>query len=234
MSYTSDAPLSPTSTIGETEVVQEKPGPDWLLSAGEEIQSLIAQRHFEETLALIVKCEEHFASDSTFHRATEIAEKVCDRICRWEITKLMDILSIIALQIKQLKSSLSNVLLFELSNCQSRSLHAALISSRRPLKLLAEMGKAREACGTLLRVCTTAIRTSQRQARRNNLEISQLFFCDLTQVASEFLKAFSTQSACISSESLFTPISGVILFQLYILQLHMSFTNYSSGGMVQC
>lgn len=46
------------------------------------------------------------------------------------------------LQIKQLKLNLSNVLLLELSNCQSRSLHAALRSSRRPLKLLAEMGKS--------------------------------------------------------------------------------------------
>lgn len=77
MSYASDAPLSPTSTIGEVEVVvHEKLGPDWLLSAGEEIQSLIAQRHFEETLALIVKCEEYFAKDTTFHKAAEIAEKV--------------------------------------------------------------------------------------------------------------------------------------------------------------
>lgn len=104
------------------------------------------------------------------------------------------------MQIKQLKNNLSHVLLFELSNCQSRSLHAALISSRRPLKLLAEMGKGREACGTLLKVCTSAIRTSQRQARRNNLEISQLFFCDLAQVACEFLKAFNAQAACISSK----------------------------------
>lgn len=76
MSYASDAPLSPTSTIGETEVVQVKLGPDWLLSAGEEIQSQIAQRHFEEGLGLIVKCEEYFAADSTFHRAAEIAAKV--------------------------------------------------------------------------------------------------------------------------------------------------------------
>lgn len=76
MSYASDAPLSPVSTIGDVEVVQEKPGPDWLLSAGEEIQSLIAQRHFEETLALIVKCEEYFAKDKTFHKASEIIEKV--------------------------------------------------------------------------------------------------------------------------------------------------------------
>jgi exocyst complex component 8 len=41
--------------------------------------------------------------------------------------------------------------------------------------------------------------TSQRQARRNNLAISELFFCDLAQVASEFLKAFSSQAACTSA-----------------------------------
>jgi hypothetical protein len=76
ISYASDAPLSPTSTIGEAESIQENLGPDWLLSAGEEIQSLIAQRHFEETLALIVKCEEYFAKDSTFHKAVEILDKV--------------------------------------------------------------------------------------------------------------------------------------------------------------
>lgn len=123
---------------------------------------------------------------------------------------------VLSLQIKQLKNNLSNVLLFELSNCQSRSLHAALISARRPLRLLAEMSKAREACGTLLRVCTSAIRTSQRQARRNNLEISQLFFCDLTQVASEFLKAFSSQGACISSKSIFDLIYSTCSNDKYI------------------
>lgn len=104
------------------------------------------------------------------------------------------------LQVKDLKNDLSNVLLDELSNCQTRSLYAALISSRVKLKLLADMNKEREACGTMLKVCTAAIRSSQRQARRNNLEISQLFFCDLAQVASEFLKAFKNKGACMSSE----------------------------------
>lgn len=103
-------------------------------------------------------------------------------------------------QVKQLKIDLSNVLLDELSNCQTRSLYAALVSSRVKLKLLADMNKEREACGTMLKVCTSAIRSSQRQARRNNLEISQLFFCDLAQVASEFLKAFKNKGACMSSK----------------------------------
>lgn len=76
VSFISDAASSPTSTIAEIDMVHEKLAPDWLLVAGEETQSLIAQRHFEEALALIVKCEEYLRKDKTFHKAAEIAEKV--------------------------------------------------------------------------------------------------------------------------------------------------------------
>ncbi|KAG4076121.1 hypothetical protein HA402_011467 [Bradysia odoriphaga] len=170
-SIASDLTLSP-----DAQSVKINWGPDWLLMAPEEILAMIAQRHFEDSLAMIIKCEEYFVRDSTFHNSVEVIDKI-----------------------KQLKLNLANVLLLELSNCQSRSLHAALRSSRRPLKLLAEMGKEREACGTLLKVCSASIRTAQRQARRNNLAISELFFCDLAQVSSEFLNAFRSKGACIST-----------------------------------
>lgn len=166
--------LSPTAS--EVVSIVEKLAPDWLASAPEEIQAEIAQRHFEDCLALVQKCEEYLAKDNSFRGAAEIGEKI-----------------------KGLKSTLSSVLMQELSNSQSRSLQAALRSSRRPLKLLVEMEKAREACGILLRVCSSAIRTSQRQARRNNLAVSELFFCDVAQVASEFLRAFSSKVSCTSA-----------------------------------
>nr|XP_019542955.2 exocyst complex component 8 [Aedes albopictus] len=167
--------LSPTASEVAAAVV-ENLAPDWLASAPEEIQAEIAQRHFEDCLALVQKCEEYLVKDISFRGAAEIGEKI-----------------------KGLKSTLSSVLMQELSNSQSRSLQAALRSSRRPLKLLVEMEKAREACGILLRVCSSAIRTSQRQARRNNLAVSELFFCDVAQVASEFLRAFSSKVSCTSA-----------------------------------
>ncbi|XP_053681091.1 exocyst complex component 8 [Anopheles nili] len=167
--------LSPTASEMGRAIVENLP-PDWLVTAPEEIQAEIAQRHFEDCLALLQRCEEHLLQDSSFHGASEIGEKV-----------------------KTLKASLASVLMHELSNSQSRSLQAALRSSRRPLKLLVEMEKSREACGILLRVCTTAIRTSQRQARRNNLAVSELFFCDVALVASEFLRAFSAKASCTSA-----------------------------------
>lgn len=82
-SVTSDATtLSPTSTIGEPDVPIVNYGPEWLTTAHEEIHTLIAQRHFEDALALITKCEQYFVKDSTFHNANEIIEKV--RLIAWE------------------------------------------------------------------------------------------------------------------------------------------------------
>lgn len=77
-SYSSDAVMSPTSTTSEISIPNIKYAPDWLTAAPEEIQALIAQRHFEEALILIKASEEHFAKDNTFFNAKEIEEKVCD------------------------------------------------------------------------------------------------------------------------------------------------------------
>lgn len=70
-SIASDLTMSPDS-----QSVKINWGPDWLLMAPEEILAMIAQRHFEDSLAMIVKCEEYFARDSTFHNSVEIIDKV--------------------------------------------------------------------------------------------------------------------------------------------------------------
>lgn len=74
-SLTSEATVSPTSTVSEVEI-NVRYAPEWVTSAQEEIHTLIAQRHFEEALGLITKCEEYFVKDNTFHNATEIIQKV--------------------------------------------------------------------------------------------------------------------------------------------------------------
>lgn len=107
---------------------------------------------------------------------------------------------VIQAKIKQQEQKLTNVLLQELSNSHNRNLQIALREVRRPLKILVEMGRSRQASATLLKVCTVSLRVAQREARRNNAEISELFFCDLTQVACDFLCAFEQQPACVSGE----------------------------------
>lgn len=174
MSQQSSIDLSPLELTPTVQIIY---APEWLNCAPEETQALIAQRHFEDALALIQKSQNYLAKDSSCHNSAEIAGKITE-----------------------LKVQLTSVLLSELSSCSTRSqLSAALRASRRALKLLGDMKKAREATGTMLSVCTTAIRTAQRQARRNNLETSELFFCDLALVVNEFLRAFRSQGACTSA-----------------------------------
>ncbi|XP_070493868.1 exocyst complex component 8 [Chironomus tepperi] len=170
-SICSDMTLSPTASIAT-----ENLAPEWLISAPEEIQAEIAQRHFEDSLHLIQKCEDYIQKNPSFYNINEIQEKI-----------------------KNLKTILSSVLLHELSIAECRDLQSVLRSSRRLLKLLIEMGKSRESSTIFLKVCTTTIRTSQRQARRNNLPVSELFFCDLAQVASDFLRGFQKQAACTAA-----------------------------------
>lgn len=78
-SIASDLTISPDS-----QSVKINWGPDWLLMAPEEVLVMIAQRHFEDSLAMIVKCEEYFTRDSTFHNAVEIIDKVM----RWDETSV--------------------------------------------------------------------------------------------------------------------------------------------------
>lgn len=71
-----EPPVSPTSTKSEIEAMNVRYAPEWVTSAQEEIHTLIAQRHFEEALTLITKCEEYFAKDNSFHNATDTIQKV--------------------------------------------------------------------------------------------------------------------------------------------------------------
>lgn len=75
-SLASDAAVSPTSTISEAESINIKYAPEWLVLAQDEIHTLIAQRHFQDALTWITKCEEYYAADSSFYNATEIIQKV--------------------------------------------------------------------------------------------------------------------------------------------------------------
>lgn len=152
--------------------------PEWLSTASEEIQTLVAQRHFEDAQSLIKRTQE-------FLRLAENTKKVLQAASIGE-------------KMKQQEQQLTNVLIKELSNSHNRNLQIALRAARRPLRILVDMGRSRQASATLLKVCTVSLRVAQREARRNNAEISELFFRDLTQVACDFLRAFEQQPACVS------------------------------------
>ncbi|KAL7730723.1 hypothetical protein ACLKA6_003493 [Drosophila palustris] len=153
--------------------------PEWLSTASEELQTLVAQRHFEDAQTLIKRTQD-------FLRLAENRKK-------------LPLADIIESKVKLQEQKLTNVLIQELSNSHNRNLQIALRAAQRPLKILVEMGRSRQASATLLKVCTVSLRVAQREARRNNAEISELFFCDLAQVACDFLSAFEQQPACVSA-----------------------------------
>jgi len=154
--------------------------PEWLSTASEELQTLVAQRHFEDAQLLIKRTQDYL----------RLAEN----------KKKLPLADAIESKVKLQEQKLTNVLIQELSNSHHRNLQIALRAAQRPLKILVEMGRSRQASATLLKVCTVSLRVAQREARRNNAEISELFFCDLAQVACDFLSAFEQQPACVSGE----------------------------------
>ncbi|XP_063704483.1 exocyst complex component 8 isoform X2 [Culicoides brevitarsis] len=168
-----ELPISKKSSNCSTDIQH---APDWVIYSSEEINAELTQRHFEDAFSLIQRTEDYL----TNHKINNIKN----------LDEIHD-------KIRYIKRKLASDLLRELSNIQSGNLPVRIC--RRPLKILIEMGKSREACGNFLRVCTMSIRSSQRQARRNNLSISDLFFCDVAQVASEFLRAFKNNMACTSA-----------------------------------
>ncbi|SPP89575.1 exocyst complex component 8 [Drosophila guanche] len=163
------SPPEPKSLENET--------PEWLSTASEEIQTLVAQRHFEDAQDLIKRTQEYVKGEN--RKKVPQAESIESKV-------------------KQQELKLINVLLKELSK-SNRNLQIALRAAQRPLKILVEMGRYRQASASLLKVCAVSLRVSQREARRNNADISELFFCDLTQVACDYLTAFEQQPACVSA-----------------------------------
>lgn len=59
-----------------TNSVQENYAPDWVVYAPEEVQAEMAQRHFEESLALIQRVEDFLEKNANVHNGAEISEKV--------------------------------------------------------------------------------------------------------------------------------------------------------------
>lgn len=76
---TSELALSPTDSMSSANISASPStvyGPDWLMAAPEEILTMIAQRHFDETLQLITEAEAYMQKEAPFDGAAELAEKV--------------------------------------------------------------------------------------------------------------------------------------------------------------
>ncbi|XP_026465059.1 exocyst complex component 8 [Ctenocephalides felis] len=184
----------------------EKPvHPDWVMQSPDELQVLVAQRHFDDALVLLQQTQEYIKTN----------EQNCPTLGELKT------------KIENGKASLANVLMSELAVPQGRSLCAALRASRNTVKLLVQLNHASQACDLFLKVSSNALRAGQRQARREGPhahiglmsspvpKLAELFFCDIAEVCREFLKLFANEKSCFSAFVVWTGVElGVFISHL--------------------
>lgn len=112
---------SPTNPFEDESIVYKLNIPDWMTESPEELDVLIAERHFEEALELLTRCNEYVKSidenekDPTF---VDIKNKIESR-----------------------RKHLIDVLMKELEVSPDKSLQCGLRAGRRAVRLLNQLNK---------------------------------------------------------------------------------------------
>ncbi|XP_015520752.2 exocyst complex component 8 isoform X1 [Neodiprion lecontei] len=176
-----------SNTIG-TEDSPEAEGteslPEWLLEVAEDLDSCIAQRHFEEAYNLLEKARSYLSEAQTTPVLVGIKAKVDDRA-----QSLVDVLT------KEL----------ELSS-EAKSLQGGgLRSARRAVRLLIQLDQSVQACQLFLRLCNAALKAQLKRVKREGptipyvKQLSAIAFSNVAEMAREFLRIFPNSANCTSA-----------------------------------
>lgn len=160
-----------------------EPPPEWVLEVAEDLDSCIAQRHFEEAYSLLEKAKAYLKDAQPIPLLTEIQTKVNDR-----------------------GRSLVNVLTKELeSSAEAKSLQGGgLRSARRTVKLLIQLNRSAQACHLYLRLCSAVLKARLSRIKRESTtvayvkQLSAIAFSNIVEIAREFLKTFPQSTNCTS------------------------------------
>lgn len=160
-----------------------EPPPEWVLEVAEDLDSCIAQRHFEEAYSLLEKAKVYLKDAQPIPLLTEIQTKVNDR-----------------------GRSLVNVLTKELeSSAEAKSLQGGgLRSARRTVKLLIQLNRSAQACHLYLRLCSAMLQARLNRIKRESTTMayvkqhSAIAFSNIVEIAREFLKTFPQSTNCTS------------------------------------
>lgn len=160
-----------------------EPPPEWVLEVAEDLDSCIAQRHFEEAYGLLEKAKAYLKDAQSTPLLTEIQTKVNERGC-----------------------SLVNVLTKELeSSAEAKSLQGGgLRSARRAVKLLIQLNRSAQACHLYLRLCSAVLKARLKRIKREGStviyvkQLSAIAFSNIVEIAREFLKTFPKPTNCTS------------------------------------
>ncbi|XP_029157447.1 exocyst complex component 8 [Nylanderia fulva] len=160
-----------------------EPPPEWVLEVAEDLDSCIAQRHFEDAYSLLEKAKAYLKDAQPIPLLTEIQTKVNDR-----------------------GRSLVNVLTKELElSAEAKSLQGGgLRSARRTVKLLIQLNRSAQACHLYLRLCSAMLKARLSRIKRESTtvayvkQLSAIAFSNIVEIAREFLKTFPQSTNCTS------------------------------------
>ncbi|KAK1116519.1 hypothetical protein K0M31_018982 [Melipona bicolor] len=174
-----------SNTLGadDEDTEYHEPPPEWMLEVAEDLDSCIAQRHFEEAYALLEKAKAHLKDAQLTPLLIEIQSKVNDRG-----RSLVDVLT------KELESS-----------AEAKSLQGGgLRSARRVVKLLIQLNRSAQACQLYLRLCGAVLKARLKRVKREGAtapyvkQLSAIAFSNIVEITKEFLKIFSQSTNCTS------------------------------------
>lgn len=175
-----------SNTLGiddEDESEYHEPPPEWILEVAEDLDSCIAQRHFEEAYNLLEKARTYLKESSMTPLLSEIHTKVHERG-----RALVDVL------IKELESS-----------AESKSLQGGgLRSARRIVRLLIQLNRSAQGCQLYLRLCSAMLKARVKRIKREGAtvpyikQLSAIAFSNIAEMAKEFLKLFPQSTNCTS------------------------------------
>jgi len=142
---------------------------DWLSEVSEDLDVLIAQRHFEEAHALIEKTRESLDKAPNVPVNVEIRRKLEQRV-----------------------TSLINALTAELTVTSDKSFQGGLRAARRSVRLLNQLGRSTQACDLFLQLCTSILKAQLKRVKREGATVTYvrrlgaIFFTNLTDMTREF------------------------------------------------
>ncbi|XP_015183700.1 PREDICTED: exocyst complex component 8 [Polistes dominula] len=175
-----------SNTLGiddEEELEYHEPPPEWMLEVAEDLDSCIAQRHFEDAYSLLERARTYLKDTTMTPLLLEIKTKVNERG-----RALIDVL------IKEL----------ELSS-KSKSLQGGgLRSARRIVRLLIQLNRSAQGCKLYLRLCSAMLEARIKRVKREGAivpyirQLSAIAFSNIAEMAKEFLKLFPQTTNCTS------------------------------------
>ncbi|XP_076236843.1 exocyst complex component Exo84 isoform X2 [Calliopsis andreniformis] len=174
---------SNTLGIDDEDSEFHEPPPEWMLEVAEDLDSCIAQRHFEEAYSLLEKAKAYLKDAQTTPHLNEIQSRVNDRG-----RALVEVLT------KELELS-----------AEAKSLQGGgLRSARRVVRLLIQLNRSAQACQLYLRLCSAVLKARLKRVKKEGAiapyvkQLSAIAFSNIVEIAKEFLKIFPQSTNCTS------------------------------------